>query len=173
MLDIKPTQDEIDYLINVVNEYFPNSPVSVENHLVSSFAAVRPLVRSRSDGHNTSRNHRIYHPQPNIYVLVGGKYTTFRKMAQDLNKIIFKEMGIKQNKTLTLQPLRTTSIVKDPFGDKLDSNTIDRILSNEYVQTREDLLMRRLSLPTLKHLHDDEIENYISNLELKSKTKSK
>ncbi len=167
ILNIKPSAAEIQYLLTVLNEYFPNANVS-EQHIISSFAAVRPLIRSRESSAKTSRHHKIFNPQNNMYVLVGGKYTTFRKMAEDLNKIIFKKMGIKHNPKLTLKTLKTTSIVTNPFNQKVSKEDIEQILKNEHVKTREDLLNRRLSLPNLKHLNDEEITEYIDSLDLKS-----
>ncbi len=166
MLDIKPTKDEIDYLISVVNEYFPESKISHDN-ILSSFAAVRPLVKSSEASSKTSRLHKIFYPQENMYVLVGGKYTTFRKMAQDLNKIIFKKLGIKHDKSLTLKPLKTTSIVKDPFNNSLNEEQVLKIIETEKVRTKEDLLSRRLSLPSIKHLTDQELKNIIDKIEFK------
>ncbi|MFT6631083.1 MAG: glycerol-3-phosphate dehydrogenase [Bacteriovoracaceae bacterium] len=166
MLNIKPTQEEIQYLLDVVNEYFPESNVKYEN-ILSSFAAVRPLVKAKNSSSKTSRNHKVFNPQKNLYVLVGGKYTTFRKMAQDLNKKIFKQLNIKHDKSLTLQPLRTTSIVENPFDRKISLDDLKLILKNENVRTKEDLLNRRLSLPTLRHFNDQDLESLILQLDFK------
>ena len=166
MLDIKPTQEEIDYLIEVVNSYFPDSPIDT-THILSSFAAVRPLVKGSFSSSKTSRNHKIYSPQNGIYVLVGGKYTTFRKMAFDLNKIIFKRLGIKHLKNITLRPLRSTSIIKNPFDADLSKEKIQEIIELEGVKTKEDLISRRLSLPSLRHLNNEELKNYLKDLNLK------
>ncbi len=165
MLNIKPTKEEIQYLLDVVNEYFPESKVT-HDHILSSFAAVRPLVKSKEDSSKTSRNHKIFNPQENLYVLVGGKYTTFRKMAQDLNKIIFKKLHIKHEKDLTLNPLRTTSVIKNPFDQKVSITDLKTILDREKVRTRDDLINRRLSLPTLRHFNDQELENLLKELDL-------
>ena len=166
MLNIKPTEEEVQYLLDVVNEYFPSSNVEHEN-ILSSFAAVRPLVKAKESSSKTSRNHKVFNPQKNLYVLVGGKYTTFRKMAQDLNKIIFKKLNIRHDKSLTLQKLKTTSIVKNPFEKKISLDDLKLILRKENVRTREDLLNRRLSLPTLRHFNDQELEKLILQLDFK------
>jgi glycerol-3-phosphate dehydrogenase len=166
MLNIKPTKDEIQYLLDVINEYFPDSNVKHEN-ILSSFSAVRPLVKAKSSSSKTSRHHKIFTPQKNFFVLAGGKYTTFRRMAQDLNKIIFKKLNIKLDKSLTLKPLRTTSIVKDPFAQKISIEDLKLILKNESVRTKEDLVSRRLSLPTLRHYNDQELEELIKAFDFK------
>ena len=167
ILDIKPTEEEIQYLLDSINEYFPEANVN-HDQIISSFAAVRPLVKSGVNSSKTSRNHKIYMPENNFYVIAGGKYTTFRKMAEDINAKIFKKLNIQHNKKLSETPLRSTSIVKDPFTKKITKEDILNIIEKEFVQTKEDLLLRRLSLPSLRHLNDSEIEEIFQGLELKS-----
>ncbi len=165
MLDIKPTQEEIDYLLSVVNEYFPESNIT-QKDILSSFAAVRPLVKAKTSSSKTSRHHKVFSPQENMYVLVGGKYTTFRKMAQDVNKKVFKKLNIKHDKKITLKPLRTTSIVSNPFTEKVSHEKIKEIIQSEKVRTKDDLLKRRLSLPSLRHFNDQELEKILKDLDL-------
>lgn len=165
-LDIKPSQEEIDYLLLCLNEYFPNANISKKD-ILSSFAAIRPLVREGTSSAKTSRNHRIFNPAPNIFVLAGGKYTTFRKMAEDLNKKIFKTLKIKHNKKLTLQPLRRASTIQNPFLESINAEKIQDIINQEMVRTVEDLITRRLSLPNLDFISDDknkvDIKTFIKN----------
>ena len=170
--DIKPDASEIQYLLDCVNEYFPKANVRHE-HIQSSFAAVRPLVRSSKSSKKTSRNHEIYQPQPHMWVLVGGKYTTFRRMAEDLNKKIFKQNQEKYNKRLSLSPLRTTSIVKSPVGHNISKEEIQKILDCEFVKTKEDLIYRRLSLPSFSHMKDEELRSMIQNINFSHKKDNK
>lgn len=163
MLNIKASQEEIDYLLSCVNEYFPSDNVT-ENDIINSYAGIRPLVKSSESSHKTSRKHKIFTPQKNMHVLIGGKYTTFRKMAEELNSIIFRDLGIRHDKSLTKNQLRTTSIVKDPFDHSISKQDIENILTSEYVRTKDDLITRRLSLPSSKHLNNKELETYIEEL---------
>jgi glycerol-3-phosphate dehydrogenase len=166
ILDIKPSEEEIQYLIDVTNEYFPKANIGSE-HILSSFAAVRPLIKSHKSSSKTSRKHKIYQPQENMYVLAGGKYTTFRKMAQHLNKIIFKKLQVKFDPSLTLQTIKRKSLIADSYAQDLSTETIEKIIKNEYVFTKEDLIKRRLSLPSLKAYHDEEVRNYIEKYPFK------
>ena len=164
ILDIKPTQIEIDYLLEQVNYYFPNQKITQED-ILSSFCAVRPLVR---DGHNSSkisRAHKIYSPMNNIFVIVGGKYTTFRKMAQDLNKKTFKIMGLHYDKSLSTRPLKVTSVISDPYKDIVTQEKIDEICQNELVRTKDDLIKRRLSLQSIDNLEDQSMIDKLKNIQ--------
>jgi glycerol-3-phosphate dehydrogenase len=168
ILNLKPTEEEIQYLLDVVNEYFPNSDVSKE-HVLSSFSGVRPLVKTSESSSKTSRMHKIYTPQDNMHVLVGGKYTTFRMMAQHLNKSIFKALGVKHDKSLTLRPLRKTSVIKNPFDSNISRNDLEMIIKTEKVRTLEDLVERRLSLPSLKHYNSADLKRLL--IDIKSSLK--
>ncbi|MEK6623797.1 MAG: glycerol-3-phosphate dehydrogenase/oxidase, partial [Bdellovibrionota bacterium] len=76
---------EIQYLINLLQDYFPHGNFG-KSTMLSSFAGVRPLVRddNSSDLSKTAREHKLYFPMHNLCVIAGGKYTTFRKMAEDV-----------------------------------------------------------------------------------------
>lgn len=167
MLNIQPTPEEIAYLKKNILEYFPEHPIQDED-ILGSFAAVRPLVKAGTSSSKTSRNHKIFRPQEGLYVIVGGKYTTFRKMAEDLNKKLFRDMGKAYNKKLSLKPLKSISIVKDPLERKITKQDIENILAHEHVRTKEDLLQRRLSLPSLQQLDNQEIKEIIENIKLES-----
>ena len=166
-LNIKPTIEEIEYLKATLLEYFPNDPIE-DTDILSQFAAVRPLVKAGQSSSKTSRHHKLYEPKPGVHVIVGGKYTTFRKMAQDLNAKIFKQLGVRHNKKLTLEPLKVTSVVKNPFDKNITKGDIQKIMQNEFVVTKEDLISRRLSLPSLDHLEDKELKEILENIKLES-----
>lgn len=150
MFNIKATEKEILYLLNVLKEYFPNSTLD-ESSIISTFAAVRPLVRESGgfDGAlgKVSRFHKVFRPNSRTYVLLGGKYTTFRRMNQDIAKEILPRLGKRYHPTLTLNPLRQKSIYPT-FGKKpkLTLEMIKEIIKNERVTTFDDLIKRRLSI---------------------------
>ena len=155
ILDIKPSPQEIEYLLEVLNEYFPKENLGHEA-ILSSFCAVRPLVKTGESSEKVSRNHKIYKIENNVYVIAGGKYTTFRKMAEDLNKKSFKDLGLKYNKELSKSKFKTTSIIKNAIEDDIDSESLEKILHKEMVRTREDLIKRRLSLTSYDNLDEAE-----------------
>lgn len=149
MFNIQATQKEVDYLLNILSEYFPNSKLSQES-IISTFAGIRPLVKE--EGHNealgkVSRFHKIFRPDDSTYVILGGKYTTFRKMNQELASEIVPRLGKRYHPNLTLNDLRQHSIMPT-FGDKpkLTIEMVKEIIKKERVTTFDDLVKRRLSL---------------------------
>ena len=149
IFDIKATKTEVDYLLSVLKQYFPNASLN-ESSIISTTAGVRPLVREEGSNESlgkVSRFHKIFRPDERTYVLLGGKYTTFRKMTQELASEIVPRLGLRYRSNLTLNPLRQKSLFPT-FGERpeLTKNLVKEIIAKEYVTTLDDLTKRRLSL---------------------------
>ncbi len=149
MFNIVATKKEVDYLLGVLGQYFPNSSLT-DASIISTFAGVRPLARENSHDQSlgkVSRHHKIFRPTSHSYVMIGGKYTTFRKMTQELAQEIVPRLGKRYKPNETLNPLRQHSLMPT-FGKKpkLTLDLIKRIIKEERVTTFEDLVRRRLSL---------------------------
>lgn len=149
IFDIKATQKEVDYLLKILSQYFPNSNLN-QSSIISTFAAVRPLVREEGTQESlgkVSRFHKIFRPDAQTYVLLGGKYTTFRRMNQELAQEIVPRLGYHYEPNLTLNRLRQPSLMPT-FGLKprLTLELVKEIIEKEYVTTFEDLVQRRLSI---------------------------
>lgn len=155
LFDLKPTSQEIDYLLESINSYFPTANVSHED-IIADFSAVRPLIKSKMPGPGkTSRHHKIYKPLPNTYVIAGGKYTTFRVMAADISKKVFKDNHYEYNKNLSKSGFTKKSLLADIHSQNIDMNTLHEIIEQEQVHSLEDLIKRRLSLYSLEQAHDE------------------
>lgn len=146
MFGIKASQADIDYLLKVLSDYFPSAGLGPQ-HIISSFAAVRPLVREPGSTNRakTSRHHHVFRPSRTSYAILGGKYTTFRRMAHDVCHELVPRLGLPYNPNLTLNPLRHHSVVGTFTNRAVDSKAIEQILAQEKVRTMEDLVHRRLS----------------------------
>lgn len=149
VFDIKATDKEVDYLIGILSEYFPGADIS-EKTIISTYAAVRPLVREEGSNESlgkVSRFHKIFRPNAHSYVILGGKYTTFRRMVQELAREIVPRLGKIYNPNATMEPLRQKSIVPT-FGKKpvMNLELMKKIIRAEKVATYDDLVKRRLSI---------------------------
>lgn len=155
--NIKANNDEIAYLLNQVNEYFPNLNLN-ENSIISSFAGVRPLVMENTNQSraNTARNHKYFQPFSNMHVIVGGKYTTFRTMGQEISRTIIERNNIAYSSLKSIQKLRQISTVIQYKKGNINKEKIVQILRNEYVKTFSDLIIRRLGISN-KDYWDEEI----------------
>lgn len=83
-------EEEVDFIINTANKYL-SKKVSRE-HVLSIFAGLRPLAAPQDGSEKTkeiSRSHKIMVSKSNLVTITGGKWTTYRRMAQDtIDKII-------------------------------------------------------------------------------------
>ncbi len=80
---------DIDYLMRETRRVFPQMDLS-EGKILSTFAGLRPLVRQGGSESKVSRKHLFYRSPSGVIFVVGGKYTTYRKVAEDCLKKIFR-----------------------------------------------------------------------------------
>ncbi len=143
--DTNVTDDEIQYIFNHLNCFFPENNFSKEN-IIGSYAGIRPLIKNdKTSLGKASREHHIYRPEKNVYIIAGGKLTTFRSMGQEIAQTIVGQFNGNYDPDKTKKPLRQISTIL-PFDTELVTNQdIDHILANELVRTKDDLI-RRLGL---------------------------
>jgi glycerol-3-phosphate dehydrogenase len=90
------TKDDIAYLLNHLNRYLTTQ--LTQEHIVSIYAGYRPLLKARSTRHSNmqlSRTHAVLESPTKLVSIVGGKLTTYRRMAQDTVDILSKRDGSK------------------------------------------------------------------------------
>jgi glycerol-3-phosphate dehydrogenase len=86
------TAAEIAYLLEGFNRYF-NPPLHEED-VLGSFAGLRPLMRSRpGQPSSLSREYRVVESPSGLISVAGGKYTTFRRMAEVITDTITRRLG--------------------------------------------------------------------------------
>ncbi len=105
-LEPKALDEEVDFILFTANKYL-NKKVGKED-VLSIFAGLRPLAVSKSNSEKTkeiSRSHKIIVSDSELITITGGKWTTFRRMAQDtVNKAIaIGKLPNKSCKTINLQ----------------------------------------------------------------------
>ena len=78
------TPKDISYLLHHLNRYL--SINLTEDNIISTYAGYRPLLSSRGPEDSTanlSRTHAVLQSPSGLVTIVGGKLTTYRRMAQD------------------------------------------------------------------------------------------
>jgi glycerol-3-phosphate dehydrogenase len=108
-------EDEIQYLITEVEKYLsPNLQVR-RRDVMSAWYGIRPLAMdpNASDMSGASRDHVVsHHPKNGITFVSGGKWTTWREMAEDcVEQVVERSSELKKkagpSKTLTTPLLGT------------------------------------------------------------------
>jgi glycerol-3-phosphate dehydrogenase len=83
--DPLPFEDEIEFILETAAEYLSHPPR--RSDVLSVYVGIRPLVKAAgSDATKTSaisRDHTIHIDASGLLTIVGGKWTTYRRMAQD------------------------------------------------------------------------------------------
>jgi glycerol-3-phosphate dehydrogenase len=88
------TQEDISYLLNHLKRYL--SVQLTEDNIISVYAGYRPLLSARGSGHSTaklSRTHAVLQSPSGLVTIVGGKLTTYRRMAQDTVDVLSRRDG--------------------------------------------------------------------------------
>jgi len=82
-------ESEIGFILSTTGKYLTRLPL--RSDVLSVFAGLRPLARPKAEGKRTkeiSRSHKIIVSKSGLFTMIGGKWTTFRSMAEDLvNKV--------------------------------------------------------------------------------------
>ena len=124
-------EEEIDFVMRTVGKYLTRPPERKD--VRSIFAGLRPLAAPQEGSAKTkeiSRSHKLIVSQSGLITITGGKWTTYRRMAQDtVDKAI---------ETGGLQP--SANVTKDLSirGNKKDVDRNDHLYV--YGSDREDLL---------------------------------
>ncbi len=83
LLEPVPLAEEVDFILETAGRYLAKPPS--RSDVLSMWAGIRPLVRA-GDGSSTaalSRDHTIHISKSGLLTIAGGKWTTYRKMAED------------------------------------------------------------------------------------------
>ena len=96
-LEPRAFEEEIAFILETAGQYLHHPPTRAD--VLSVFVGIRPLVRT-ADAKTTaalSRDHTIHIDRSGLLTLTGGKWTTYRNMAED---------GVNQAATLARLPER-------------------------------------------------------------------
>lgn len=89
-LEPKALDKEVEFILETANAYLVK-PVGRQD-VLSVFAGLRPLAAPKENSEKTkeiSRSHKIIKSKSGLITITGGKWTTYRRMAQDtINRII-------------------------------------------------------------------------------------
>jgi glycerol-3-phosphate dehydrogenase len=78
--DVHISEDEIRYLRTIAARIFP---ASARMEPVAAFSSLRPLLVSHGSATRATREHHIYRDPQGLIRITGGKYTTYRSMAEE------------------------------------------------------------------------------------------
>jgi len=152
-----PFKQEIDYLLDYSGRYLIKKPGRAD--IKCQFAGLRPLVKPARGMKNTaavSRDHQIFKSDTGLITILGGKWTTYRQMAEDvMNRA--QEWGGLQKMACKTADLRLDEGADAADHDhsaelnsrmicpelQLTSGMVERMVHEEMAETVADVLARR------------------------------
>ena len=136
---------EVDFLLGLAGDFFPKAELERKD-ILATFAGVRPLVDSgKASLSRVSREHKIVVSAPGLVSVAGGKFTTFRRMAEVVVDRIAKEF---QKEGRRFGPCRTGELRLDGVlppspGTIPSAEEIRQSVQRAMTMTLSDLLVRR------------------------------
>jgi len=176
-LEPRALKEEVDFIMGTAASYFKRKPL--EKDILSVFSGLRPLAApTNGDGNSTkeiSRDHKLMVSAQGLITITGGKWTTYRRMAEETVNLAITHAGLEPKACVTQNlsihgSLATGGehhldiygsdrskiealIAQDPgLGQKLIPSfpyTEAEVLwsaRNEMAETVEDILSRRLRI---------------------------
>ena len=170
-------EQEIKFILDTAAQYLTRPPK--RSDVLSVFAGLRPLAAPQSEGKKTkeiSRSHKLIRDKSGLITVIGGKWTTYRKMAQDTLDLAIRHMDIEKRPCVTEQyqihGCKKNPDFSDPLyvygtdaenirklvassrkmGEKLHADypftvgEVTWLIRNEMPRTLEDVLARRLRI---------------------------
>ncbi len=146
ILEPEALDAEIDFILATVGDYLTSRPTP--DDILSVFAGIRPLV-SRSAAKNTaalSRSHELFLDE-NLITITGGKWTTYRQMAEEAVNSAINVAGLDAGDCIT-----ATLAISPPVengGERLHKDLpytdtdVVRAVRDEMARSVEDVLARR------------------------------
>ncbi|WP_428940186.1 glycerol-3-phosphate dehydrogenase/oxidase [Fontivita pretiosa] len=103
-LEPAPLDAEIDFLLHTLSRYLGSAPTRAD--ILSTFAGVRPLVGQSPRGARIptarlSRDHFIEIAPSGLVTITGGKWTTYRAMAQECIDAAARVGGLPRRRCVT------------------------------------------------------------------------
>ncbi len=100
-LEPRALEEEVDFLLTHAARYLTKDPKPED--VLSIFAGLRPLVSSGGDKDTASisRDHSLIIDPSGLVTITGGKWTTYRKMAEDTINEATLVAGLDERKSVT------------------------------------------------------------------------
>ncbi len=128
------TKAEIDYILEHVSQILDQK--IAPKQVLASFSGLRPLVKPSEHVSNTasiSRDHFIEVSKSHLITIVGGKWTTYRKMGEDVINQAIKTANLSSKNTSITKNLKLVGAkFYDPSlkYENLDEDIVLHLVSN-------------------------------------------
>jgi glycerol-3-phosphate dehydrogenase len=138
-LEPRALPEEIGFLLTHAARYLTRDPSA--HDVLSVFAGLRPLVAAKGAGSTAtlSRDHTIVVADSGLITITGGKWTTYRRMAEDVVDHAEMIAGIGMRRCITHELPVHGAGARMPAHDPLTFYGSDAALIRKLMQTRPEL----------------------------------
>jgi glycerol-3-phosphate dehydrogenase len=114
-------ESEVNFVLETAGQYLAKQPTRKD--VLSVFAGLRPLAKPEDEKKATkeiSRGHKILISVSGLITIIGGKWTTYRKMAEDTIEKAIMLGGLPERECVTRHlPIHGFRMDIDPYNDPL------------------------------------------------------
>jgi glycerol-3-phosphate dehydrogenase len=141
-LEPVPKEEEINFILTHIGRYLTKDPQLTD--VRSMFAGLRPLVKGKTKRTAAlSRDHLITVAGSGLITITGGKWTTYRKMAEDVIDIAIEKNNLAKTSCVTNELKLYGHDQRLISATSLEEADIKRAINSEMCMTTEDFLSRR------------------------------
>ncbi|XP_064306987.1 glycerol-3-phosphate dehydrogenase, mitochondrial [Phalacrocorax carbo] len=99
-----PTEEDINFILNEVRNYLSVDVEVRRGDVLAAWSGIRPLVTdpNSKDTQSISRNHVVTISDSGLVTIAGGKWTTYRAMAQDTIDAAIQAHDLKAGSSRTI-----------------------------------------------------------------------
>ncbi|OGH61052.1 MAG: hypothetical protein A3G34_17205 [Candidatus Lindowbacteria bacterium RIFCSPLOWO2_12_FULL_62_27] len=145
--------EDVSYLLSEVSEVLSGVSLSTSD-VTGAFAGIRTLLRNDGGPSSVSREYRILESRSGLISVIGGKYTTYRAMADRVVRQVFRRLRRPIPPGQTERPLpgvarqedRRTQTGEIVSGSGVCWEDVSRALDHEMARRPMDFLRRRTNL---------------------------
>jgi glycerol-3-phosphate dehydrogenase len=106
VLEPRAREEEIDFILETAGRYLSKKPQRKD--VLCVFAGLRPLAAPKNNGGEAktkeiSRSHKLIVSKTGLVTITGGKWTTYRRMAEDTVNLAVRTKGLAFHKCRTMK----------------------------------------------------------------------
>ncbi|HEY9671511.1 MAG TPA: glycerol-3-phosphate dehydrogenase/oxidase [Waterburya sp.] len=115
----RPLEEEIDFILRTAAQYLSSAPIHAD--VLSVFVGQRPLVKADDTASTAalSREHTIRVSNSGLLTITGGKWTTYRKMGEDVVDLVVQQGNLPPQPSVT-ETLKLHGWTQTPVAAPLD-----------------------------------------------------
>ncbi|XP_062389385.1 glycerol-3-phosphate dehydrogenase, mitochondrial-like [Sardina pilchardus] len=108
-----PSEDDINFILKEVRNYLSSDVEVRRGDVLAAWSGIRPLVTdpSSKDTQSICRNHVVSVSQSGLVTIAGGKWTTYRSMAEETMDAVVQSHGLRAG------PCRTVGLMLEGAKD--------------------------------------------------------